>query len=89
MTNRKGTVTDEGGVLVAKFGSQLLMRLVGGWFVSASTLPVRAQAAFASTDNGTLVTIDVGDAMGVGVKAGMNSKFTEAVNAVADTLAAA
>ena len=86
---RKGDLVEEGDAVTAKFGSQVLMRLVGGWFVPASTLPVKAQATFAPSDAGTLVSIHVGDAMGVGVKAGMNGKFTDAVNGIADTLAAA
>ena len=86
---RSGTVSDEGEALTATFGSQLMLRLIGGWFISPSSLPVKAQATFAAHDTGTLVSIHVGDAMGVGVKTGMNDKYNQAVHEVAEALAAA
>ncbi len=89
VAQRKGKVVEDQETIVAKFGSQLLMRLVGGWFVSSSTLPVKATISFTPLEAGTLVRIAVGDAMGVGVKTGMNDKFTTAVNEIADVLAAA
>ena len=89
VARRSGKIVEEKDEIVAKFGSQLLMRLVGGWFVSSSTLPVRATLSFSPLESGTLVRIHVGDAMGVGVKTGMNDKFTTAVNEIADALAAA
>lgn len=63
--------------------------LIGGWFISPSSLPVRAHATFTPSDAGTLVSIHVGDAMGVGVKTGMNEKYNEAVHGVAEAPAAA
>lgn len=87
MTARNGKLSDESDAIAAKFGSQVLMRLVGGWLSPASWLPVRATATFVALDAGTQVNIQVGDAMGVGIKAGMNSKYEIAVNEIADTLA--
>lgn len=88
MTGRKGKIEDEADALAAKFGSQVLMRLIGGWLSPASWLPVRASATFVALDTGTQVNVHVGDAMGIGFKAGMNSKYETAVNEIADALAA-
>lgn len=89
MAARKGKVVDEADGVAAKFGSQVLMRLIGGWLSPASWLPVRATATFVALDAGTQVNVHVGDAMGVGFKAGMNGKYEKAVNELADALAAA
>jgi hypothetical protein len=83
-----GKVADDGAGLSAKFGSQLLLRLVGGWFIPAGKFPMKATATFSPAGAGTSVTIDVADAMGVGVKAGIKGKYERGVTQLADQLAA-
>ncbi|MFK7917280.1 MAG: hypothetical protein AB8G14_04315 [Ilumatobacter sp.] len=88
MSARNGKLTDEADGVAAKFGSQVLMRLIGGWLSPASWLPVRAKASFTALDSGTQIELHVGDAMGVGIKSGMNKKYESAVAEIANTLAA-
>lgn len=84
---RKGKITQDGDGFTAKFGSQAMVRLIGGWIVPTKFFPVKATATFAASDVGTNVRLHVGDAMGVGTKAGMTKKYQQAVNEVADHLA--
>lgn len=86
MVARKGKITDDEGELSAKFGSQLMLRIVGGWLMPTKTFPVKAHAAFVPTANGTEVTLRVADAMGVGTKAGMKGKYERAVTDLAGDL---
>lgn len=88
MVARKGKIQTDEAVLTAKFGSQLMLRLIGGWLIPVSAFPVKADATFAPVDGGTAVTINVADSMGVGMKAGMKGKYEKSVNGHADALAA-
>jgi hypothetical protein len=79
--------TDPTGIS-AKFGSQVLLRLVGGWFIPASKFPMKATASLVPTTGGTEVVLHVADAMGIGVKAGIRGKYERGVGELADSLAA-
>jgi hypothetical protein len=74
--------------LSATYGSQVLLRLVGGMFIPTSKFPMRATAALTPAGAGTTVTLEVADAMGVGLKAGIKRKYERAVTELADRLAA-
>ncbi|MFN3255007.1 MAG: hypothetical protein ACE37B_04880 [Ilumatobacter sp.] len=89
ITTRKGKIASADDGLTAKFGSQVMIRLIGGWIAPTKFFPVKATATFAASDAGTDVRIHVGDAMGVGTKKGMTKKYEQAVNELADHLAAA
>lgn len=81
----RSSATSEG--LSAKFGSQIVMRFLGGWFVSNSKLPIRADVRVtASADGSSDVVVDVRDSMGIGSKWRMEEKYQSAVNDVADAL---
>jgi hypothetical protein len=63
-----------------KSGSQAKMRLLGGAFIAASSLPVRTRITMMpngiGTDNtGTGVTVTAEDAVGFGAKTGMKSRY--------------
>ncbi len=88
LSAKGGKVTDDADGLSAKFGSQLLLRLVGGWFIPAGKFPMKALASFVPAGSGTAVTIEVADAMGVGMKAGIKGKYGRGVTELADQLAA-
>lgn len=88
MVARKGKIQPGVAVLTAKFGSQLMLRLIGGWLMPISAFPVKADATFTPVDGGTAVTINVADSMGVGIKAGMKGKYERAVEGHADALSA-
>lgn len=87
MVGRKGKILDGGDeYLSAKFGSQAMLRIVGGWLMSARFFPVKAHASFTPTSDGTEIILTVTDSMGVGTKAGMKAKYEQAVTEVAGDL---
>lgn len=87
MVGRKGKILDGGdGYLSAKFGSQVMLRIAGGWLMPTKFFPVKAHASFTETSDGTEITLTVADAMGVGTKAGMKAKYERAVIEVAGDL---
>jgi hypothetical protein len=85
MVARKGKII-AGDELSAKFGSQVMLRIVGGWLMPTKSFPVKANATFVPTANGTEITLHVADAMGVGTKAGMKGKYERAVTELAGDL---
>ncbi len=87
---RKGKIIDSAeDELAAKFGSQVMLRIVGGWLMPTKFFPVKARASFTPTSTGSEITLSVSDAMGVGTKAGMKGKYERAVTELADGLTAA
>lgn len=88
LTAQGGTPADDPTGISAKYGSQVLLRLIGGWFIPASKFPMKATASLVPTATGTDVVLDVSDAMGVGVKAGIKGKYERGVTELADALAA-
>lgn len=62
-------VLDEEGefhCLRAAQGSQLWTRLLGGWFVSSTTLPKEARVTFGETSKGLLLRVNIEETMGFG-----------------------
>lgn len=87
MIARKGKIIESaGGDISAKFGSQTMLRLVGGWLIPTKFFPTKAHAKFTATSNGTEVTLTASDSMGVGTKAGMKTKYERAVIELAGDL---
>lgn len=66
---------DEPIRLVVYSGSQVKMRLLGGAFIAASSLPTRTTIEFAPSGAGTSVTVSAQDSVGLGVKTGMKGKY--------------
>ncbi len=62
---------DEPGRLVVHTGSQTKMRLLGGAFIAASSLPTRTEVSWSDSQ----VTVTATDAVGLGVKTGMKGKY--------------
>ncbi|MGZ4691686.1 MAG: hypothetical protein ACXVKA_02695 [Acidimicrobiia bacterium] len=61
--------------LVIETGSQAKMRLLGGAFIAASSLPARTIVTMAPSAAGTDVTLSADDAVGFGLKTGMKGKY--------------
>ncbi len=59
-------ITQEDREFVAKQGSQLLTRLLGGWFVPATWLPKRATVRLRQVEGGTRVSAVIEETMGFG-----------------------
>jgi len=66
---------DEPSRLVVYTGSQAKMRLLGGAFIAASSLPTRTTVDFAPSGAGTAVTVSAQDSVGLGVKTGMKGRY--------------
>jgi hypothetical protein len=58
---------EAGDEILLRGGSQVAMRLLGGWFVKPTTLPKRATVKLISGPEGTRVDAKIEDAMGPGV----------------------
>lgn len=63
------------GGLEIKTGSQLKMRLLGGAFIAASSLPTRTTVTLTPSGGATDVTVVAEDTVTVGVKFGMKRKY--------------
>jgi hypothetical protein len=61
------TVEEYGNEIRVKQGSQFLTRLLGGWFVSAATLPKAATVTVRQTEDGVLVRALIEETMGFGI----------------------
>lgn len=88
MVARKGKIQpgNGDGELSAKFGSQAMLRIAGGWLMPTKFFPVKVHATFTPTSQGAEITLTVADAMGIGTKAGMKGKYERAVIEVAGDL---
>jgi hypothetical protein len=58
-----------------KSGSQAKMRLLGGAFIAATSLPVRTRISLTPNGTATDVTVTAEDAVGFGAKTGMKSRY--------------
>ena len=76
-------VTDTPELLEITSGSQLKLRLIGGAFIAASSLPTRTVVERAADGE---VTITVSDAMGFGIKTGMRGKYERWIDEVVQAL---
>jgi hypothetical protein len=79
-------VTDDR--LEGRTGSQVAIRLKGGLIAKPEEFPVVAAVVLLPGAAGTLVRITVADDLGFGLKTGMTKKYTQAVDGLADALAA-
>jgi hypothetical protein len=78
LSNRVSTVvgSESPDRVELKTGSQAKMRLLGGAFIAASSLPARTVIAVQpGTGGGTDVTVTACDAIGFGLKTGMRGKY--------------
>lgn len=84
------TVVSDGHEMIEiTSGSQAKMRLLGGAFIAASSLPMRTIITMESGDGGTQVTVTASDAVGFGPKSGMKGKYEHRVAEVVTALRAA
>ncbi|OWK45141.1 hypothetical protein [Fimbriiglobus ruber] len=60
-------IEDDDEKIVAKQGSQLKTRLLGGWFVSPESLPKRATIRLRETSEGTRVKAVIEESLGFGI----------------------
>lgn len=87
LTLRGRLVRSEDGLIECKFGSQVMMRLLGGAFISSAKLPKRAIIRLIkTTQGGTTVTLEVRDAVGVGFKVGMIKKLRASLDQLAEEI---
>jgi hypothetical protein len=64
--NQMKVVDQQGNHWRVKQGSQLKTRLLGGWFVSAESLPKQATVALRTEEDGVLVKAMIEETMGFG-----------------------
>jgi hypothetical protein len=77
----------EDRVIECKFGSQVMMRLLGGAFISHTKLPKLAIVRLIETkQGGTTVTLEVREAVGVGFKVGMIKKLRVSLDRLAEEI---
>src|SRR5581483_7643585 len=70
-------------------GSQTKMRLLGGAFIAASSLPTRTAVSITPGGTGSTVEVTARDAVGFGLKTGMKRKYEEWIASIVDGLHAA
>lgn len=78
----------EDRLIECKFGSQVMMRLLGGAFIPHSKLPKLAIVRLIETKpgGGTTVTLEVREAVGVGFKVGMIKKLRGSLDQLAEEI---
>ncbi len=81
-------VADTPQELELKNGSQAKMRLLGGAFIAAKSLPVRTLVTMAPAGTETTVTVSANDAVGLGSKTGMKGKYEEWLVKIVDGIRA-
>jgi len=68
INERKMRVTDkEGGQINVRQGSQLLTRLLGGWFVPPSWIPKRAAVKISDASGGVRIEASIEESLGRGI----------------------
>jgi len=72
-------VRHDGVAIVAKAGSELTIRLKGGWLASASEFPVEIIVQAWPIEGGTTIRIDARDTWSFGGRLGMRTKYTNAI----------
>jgi hypothetical protein len=76
--NNMSLINHEAGRWRVKQGSQLKTRLLGGWFVSAESLPKEATVTLQQEDDGVLIKAVIEETMGFGfMDPLMKSKYEE------------
>jgi hypothetical protein len=70
-------------------GSQAKMRLLGGAFIASTSLPTRTVLTMVESGTGTQVTVTADDAVGFGVKTGMNGKYQQWLGEIVEGIQAA
>jgi hypothetical protein len=70
-------------------GSQAKMRLLGGAFIAASSLPTRTIVTIDAATGGSRVGVTAQDAVGFGLKTGMRGKYERWVASIVDGIRAA
>ena len=70
-------------------GSQAKMRLIGGAFIAASSLPTRTIVTMQPNAGGTGVGVTAQDAVGFGLKTGMKHKYEGWVASIVEGIGAA
>ncbi len=70
-------------------GSQAKMRLIGGVFIAASSLPTRTIVTMEPNAGGTRADVTAQDAVGFGLKTGMKRKYEQWVASIVDGIGAA
>jgi len=70
-------------------GSQVKMRLIGGAFIAASSLPTRTIVTIDAGAAGSRVGVTAQDAVGLGLKTGMRRKYERWVALIVDGIRAA
>ncbi|HXY94135.1 MAG TPA: hypothetical protein VEP49_16780 [Acidimicrobiia bacterium] len=66
---------DTGDRLDIETGSQAKMRLIGGAFIAASSLPTHTTVTMTPAGTGTQIQVWVKDTVGFGIKTGMKGKY--------------
>lgn len=81
-------VRSEDRLIECKFGSQVMMRILGGAITPHSRLPKLAIVRLAETKpgGGTTVTLEVREAVGIGFKVGMIKKLRRSLDQLADEI---
>jgi hypothetical protein len=82
-------VVDTVDQLEVASGSQAKMRLLGGAFIAASSLPTRTVVSIVPAGASSTVEVTARDAVGFGVKTGMKHKYEEWIASIVDGLRAA
>ena len=68
INERKMRVTEkEGGQIHVRQGSQLLTRLLGGWFVPSSWIPKRAAVKISGLIGGVRIEASIEESLGPGI----------------------
>jgi hypothetical protein len=70
-------------------GSQAKMRIIGGAFIAASSLPTRTIVTIEPRAGGADVMVHAQDAVGFGLKTGMKHKYENWVASIVDGIGAA
>jgi hypothetical protein len=70
-------------------GSQVKLRLIGGRFVAASSLPVRTVVDAVPTATGSELTVTATDAVGFGPRTGMKGMYQRWLDEIVSGLRAA
>ncbi len=70
-------------------GSQAKMRIIGGAFIAASSLPTRTVITIDAAAAGSRVGVTARDSVGFGLKTGMKHKYEQWVTSIVDGIRAA
>ncbi len=79
---------DDAGRIVVETGSELKMRLLGGFFIAPSSLPTRTAITTERANVNAHVTIAAGT-RSFGLKAGMRARYEERLSEIVGGIAAA